>query len=312
MARRLLLWLTAGVVAGVSIAACVGDDPSSGTTPDGDGGPGGGEASTADSPSGADGAVPADGGVDGPIDTGIDAAVPYEITSLKGLRMWLESTKKLAIVGGGDNSFASWTDSSPKDGGTVHVALPQNVNPPTIVANGFGGRPTLSFVNGNGYLKVSNEGAVTNEPDFAFGLGDFMIVVVAKVTSFGALWVLRPQATGGSEEQFLATGLCVSYGMGVLNGCTAPNIPLSTAAHVYVARRKSDIFTVRVDSTISASLDRTASPVDININMFTQPSAFIGNASDMQLSELAIVIGPTPDADLATLENHLKAKYLIP
>jgi len=119
-------------------------------------------------------------------------------------------------------------------------------------------------------------------------------------------------ATAGSEEQFLTSGLCVSYGLGVTNGCTAPSIPLSPAAHVYVARRKSDIFTVRVDSAISASLDRTASPVNINTNMFTQPSAFIGTASDMQLSELAIVIGPTPDGDLATLENHLKAKYLIP
>jgi len=32
----------------------------------------------------------------------------------------------------------------------------------------------------------------------------------------------------------------------------------------------------------------------------------------MQVSEVLVAVGPTSDADLATLEGHLKTKYGIP
>ena len=38
----------------------------------------------------------------------------------------------------------------------------------------------------------------------------------------------------------------------------------------------------------------------------------VGQNVTMQVSELVIIVGPTADADLATLEGHLKAKYMIP
>lgn len=95
-------------------------------------------------------------------------------------------------------------------------------------------------------------------------------------------------------------------------GCTTPVYTPTTEPHVFVARRKSDIFTLRVDGSVRGTLDRTADPVDIGVNPFGQPYAFIGKAATMQVSELVIVVGPTPDADLATVEGHLKAKYMIP
>lgn len=295
-------------------AACVGDDPSTTpVSPDDASMPGSGDASSgSDAPAAQDGAGDSATTTDG----GTDSAVPYDVRSLAGLRLWLESSKELVPESVGSTGFGSWTDSSGRwDGGAgagapdggKHVALPHDVNPPSIVANGFAGRPTVSFVSGNGYLHLDNH------EDFHFGLGDFLIVEVAKVTSgSGPLWLLRPGATAGSEESFLPGQLCVSFGLGVNNGCTTPVYTPSTEPHVFAARRKSDVFTLRVDSSVRATLDRTADPVDIFVNEFTQPFAFIGNNVTMQVSELIIIVGPTSEADLATLENHLKTKYAIP
>lgn len=314
--RRCALVLVPSLVL-AAFAACVGDDPQSTSLPPGnDGGASSssssssGAASSSSSSSGSsgnDGSVPADGGE--------DAAKPYDVRSLKGLKLWLESTKELVPEMQGSTGFGAWWDNSAAwdaggagapDGGR-HVALPHDVNPPSIVANGVNGRPTVSFVSGNGYLHIANHA------DFRFGLGDFVIVEVAKVTSgSGPLWMLRPNATAGTEEAFLPGQLCVAYGLGVNNGCTTPVYTPSTEPHVFAARRKADIFTLRVDGSVRGTLDRTADPPDIGVNEFAQEYAFIGNSVTMQVSEVIIVVGPTSDDDLAALEGHLKAKYAIP
>lgn len=304
------LGLTSALAA---FAACVGDDPSNPAATAEAGVPDAGS-------SGGDGSTPGDDGGGGdassdgssPGDAGADAAT-YDVRALAGLRLWLESTKELtADVGTG---FGAWFDQSARwdagasgapDGGR-HVALPHDVNPPSIVANGIAGRPTVSFVSGNGYLHIANHG------DFQFGLGDFFIAEVAKVTSgSGPLWMLRPQATAGTEEAFFPGQLCVAYGLGVNNGCTTPVYTPSTEPHVFVARRKSDVFTLRVDGSVRSTLDRTGEPPDIGISEFAQDFAFIGENVTMQVSELVIVVGPTADGDLEALEKHLKDKYLIP
>ncbi|HEY8077655.1 MAG TPA: hypothetical protein VIF62_26190, partial [Labilithrix sp.] len=148
--------------------------------------------------------------------------------------------------------------------------------------------------------------------DFLFGLGDFLIVEVAKVSSgTGPLWYLAQNVTAGSEEQFLPGQLCVSYGMGVTDGCTLPAFAASAGPHVFVARRKGDVFTVRVDGAVESTVDRSADPPNIHVADYQQPFVFIGNAVTMQVSEVIVILGPTPDADLTTLEAHLKAKYAI-
>ena len=301
------------------VAACVGDDPvvndaatnadgGPSTTPDGGTTTGDSSTSPVDAATSTDGAAVTDAGGD-------SAPPGFDARSLPGLRLWLESTKDLVPEAAGSTGFGSWTDSSGRwDGGAApsapdggkHVALPHNVNPPSIVANGINGRPTVSFVSSNGYLHVDNH------EDFHFGLGDFLIVEVAKVSSAtGTLWSLRPGATAGSEESFAPGLLCVSFGMGVTNGCTTAFTP-STDAHVYAARRKSDLFTIRVDGTVRATLDRSADPPDIFVNMFTAPYAFIGQNLGGQISEVIVVVGPTSDADLTKLEAQLKTKYALP
>jgi hypothetical protein len=311
--HHLFLSLAFASAASAAFLACVGDDPtvaSSSPTPGGEAGADGGAPGDASTGT-ADDATTLDGGGGGDA----DAAPTFDVRSLAGLHLWLESSKALVPESVGSTGFGSWTDSSERwDGGASadapdggkHVAFPHNVNPPSIVANGFAGRPTVSFIDGNGYLQIANH------EDFHFGLGDFLIVEVAKVSSgSGPLWNLRPGATAGSEESFAPGLICISFGIGVTDGCTAPAYSPTTQPHVFTARRKSDILTLRVDGTERATLDRSANPVDIFVNQFTAPYAFIGGSVTMQLSEVVVVVGPTPDADLAKLESHLETKYMI-
>jgi hypothetical protein len=165
----------------------------------------------------------------------------------------------------------------------------------------------VSFIAGNGYLHIDNHA------DFEFGLGDFAIVEVAKVTSgSGPLWRLAPQATAGTEELLTPGQLCVAYGLGVNNGCTTPVFTPSTEPHVFTARRKSDVFTFRVDGAVRGTLDRAADPPDIGVNPYAQPYVFIGNNVTMQVSEVIVIVGLTSDTALDGLEGHLKTKYAIP
>jgi len=308
--RQLLASVVSASFAFAAVAACVGDDPAPS-------GPGAAddasavEASSTDAP--ADAAAQTDGAA--PTDAGSDATAPYDVRSLPGLRLWLESTKDLAPESVGSSGFGSWGDSSghwadggagAPDGGR-HVALPYNVNPPSIVANAFGGRPTISFIDGNGYLQIANH------EDFLFGLGDFFIAVVAKVASgMGPLWLLTPQATAGTKTDLTPGSFCVAYGLGVNNGCTTPPYTASTEPHVFVGRRKSDIFTLRVDGSVRSTLDRSASPPSINVRTFQGPRAVIGGGTTMQVSEVIVVVGSTSDPALADLEGQLKTKYAIP
>lgn len=224
------------------------------------------------------------------------------------MRLWLESSKGLDKQPANGDAFGAWFDrSGDGDGGPRHVAKPYDVNPPTINANGFGGHPTLSFVNGNGYI------AIANHEDFKFGLGDFLIVDVAKVSSGqapGALWSLFPQQTAGSEESFSPNGFCFLFGMGVTDGCTSEAPNPSPEPHVFVARRQGDEITFRVDGAVQGKVDRAKDPADINV--FNADNVYIGKNATMQLSEVIVIVGPTSDAKLALLEGFLKKKYLIP
>lgn len=292
-----------------TLLACVGDDPAV-ISPGSDGSPTA-DTSTNDGP----GTNPGSDS-EAPIDAAGDGAVAFDVRALPGLRLWLESSQNLTPEAVGSTGFGSWRDSSGRwDGGTgagrpdsgYHLVVPHQVNPPSIVANGFAGRPTVSFTAGNGYLRLERH------PDFDFGTGDFLIAEVAKIISgSGPLWRFAPNASAGSEELLTPGSFCWAYGLGVMNGCTTPAFTPSTEAHVFVARRKSSIFAFRVDASQRGSVDITGDPGDIQIGPFAQDYIFIGNNVTMQVSEVVVIVGPTTDADSNALETHLKAKYLIP
>lgn len=308
---------TALLTGSALVGACqaivgIGDRTEAAGVADGGGSDGTSSGSTTSSGGSSSGASSSGGSSSGG-SSGTDASdgsKPYDVKALSGLKLWLESTKELAA---GSGRLETWSDQSgaweagadgAPDGGR-HVAEPQDVNPPILVPNGINGRPTLSFVTGSGYARVANHA------DFRFGLGDFIIVEVAKVSSGnGPLWELRPNTSAGDQEQFLPDQLCVYFGGA--SGCTAPAVTPPAGPHVFVARRKGDIFTMRLDGTVQSSLDRTSDPVDIYVTEFQKAYAFIGNGVTMQLSEVIIAVGPRSDADLTALENHLKGKYGIP
>jgi len=254
-----------------------------------------GGSSSGGSSSGSSGTDGGDGG---------DAAKPYDVDSLAGLKLWLESTKDLTSDASG---FASWADQSHAPDAGQHIAEPQDPNPPKVVSNGINGRPTISFLADTGFIRIANHS------DFQFGFGDFIIVVIAKVSSGdGPLWNLAPAATAGKEQFLHPARFCVEFGAGVTAGCTTPDYAAPAGPHVFVGRRKGDLFTYRVDGTVRGSLDRSSEPPDISIASFKQMYAFIGKGVAMQVSEVAIAVAAITDADLATLEGHLKGKYGIP
>lgn len=308
------LW---AILAATSLfVACVNDDePPDGTTIDDAGSTN--DAATKDAATGDAAGKDAGDEPDATVEDGgaTDAAEEdgagdggFDVGQLPGVRLWLESTRNLT-KDPSSNTFAAWTDSSKgqtNDTG-LHVAVPNGVNPPSIVANAFGGRPTVSFVDGNGNLRIDNHS------DFEFGLGDFLIVEVAKISSgSGMLWTLRPQATAGWEELISKGQLCIVYGQGVTNGCTSPAATASPDPHVFIARRKGDMFTYRVDGTVTGKLDRSGDPPNIVITTIQQPSILLGGNTTMQLSEVLVIVGPTSDGVLEALEKHLRSKYLIP
>ncbi len=292
------------------VTACVGDDAlrvdtvhaepadAGDSASHNSGGNAGGNAGTATTTPDGGNVVTNDAGDAGSVMPAID------VRTLAGAKLWLESAHGLVSESAGSTGFGSWTDAL---GGTPHVVVPQNVNPPSIVANGFGGRPTVAFTAGNGYLKLPRDEA------FQVGTGDFFIAVVAKINSgSGPLWSFRPNATAGSEQLLTPTGFCFAYGLGVTNGCTSAAAAPDTEAHVFMARRVSSLFDFTVDGTRRGSVDVGTNPAGIQIGQFAQDSVFIGGSVTMQVSELVLVVGPTPDATITQLGRELRAKYLIP
>ena len=309
---RKLAVFSAVAIAGI-IAACVGSDPAPVTIISDDAGsPASDASSTTDAP--ASNADASDSSSSA--DAGTEAATPpLDVRTYPGLRLWLESSMNLQKEMSGIG-IASWRDSSGRwDGGTsagapdggYHVAVPYQPNPPIVSTNGINGRPSVVFTDGNGWLSIENH------DDFQFGTGDFLVVEVAKITSgSGPLWVLRPQASAGFEESFFPGLLCVSFGGSATNGCTSPAYVPSSGPHVFAARRKGDVFDLRVDATVKGTVDRTGVPTNIVINGFAQANAFIGGGITMDVSELIVIVGPTSDASLADLEGALKKKYGTP
>ena len=229
----------------------------------------------------------------------------FDVRALPGLHLWLESTNGLT----GNPGFESWKDSSGRwDGGTgdgqpatgVLTAVPNGVNPPTVVLNGLNGRPTLRFFDGNGSIKIENH------PDLHFGTGDFAIVVVAKATAgTGFLWRMMSALSVRDGTAVSPTRFCVTEAYRGGDKCTT-SATTTPDPHVFVARRNGAQLSLRIDGVVRGTYDIIGT-FDVTENV--QP-AIIGQDLDLELSELIVIVGPTTDEKLAGLEQHLKAKFL--
>lgn len=298
------------------VAACTGSDPEAVGGAGADAGPGGDRI---DSGSGADtGVTDTDsGGTKG--DGGTEAAAPLDVRTLPGLRLWLESTKDLTKASVGTD-FVSWRDSSGRwaDGGVgapdggAHIALPVAYNGggaiyPSVITNAIAGRPAVSFETGP-------KAAIANHDDFNPGTGDFVIAAVAAVSSgSGPFWNLTTATTAPSGTWLGPTKFCSFLGgLGAQPQCTSPDYSPSTSAHVFLVHRKTAQAIFRVDGTSRGTYDYGVNNPNLGVQTYQQASAFIGGNVVTQLAELILLIGPTTDADLDSLEGYLKTKYAIP
>lgn len=315
---KLALFLATSVLTAAAIAACVGTDPAGTagpTTADGSPDPqgDGGKVDT-------DGTMPTSDSAVADSAPGVDSAVPpLDVKTLPGLRLWLESSLGLTKDSVG-TSVVSWRDSSGKwaDGGAgapdggAHTAVPVasaggGAVYPGVVANGIAGRPSVTFESGP---KL----AIANHDDFNPGTGDFVIAAVSAVSSgTGPFWRLMTMTSAPQGVFFGTSRSCTFLGaMSAPATCTSPEFTPSTAPHVFVVRRKAAQLIFRVDATSRATYDFAATNPDLGVLTFQQPSAFIGGGVVGQLSELVFLVGGRTDADVDTLETHLKTKYAIP
>jgi len=317
--RLALLLVAASTVTAAAVTACVGDDPAAvvtpgdegGTVPGSEGGSPGSDGSTptSDSSTAGDGAV---------VDAADGATPAFDVKTIAGLRLWLESTKNVTKNG---NDIVSWADSSGRwaDGGAgspdggPHTAYPiqftgGGANYPGVVANGIAGRASVTFESGP---KLS----IANHDDFSVGTGDFFVAVVAAISSGGGtLWRLTT-ATSGPSGVYLSPekGCSLPFGArGAQPKCTSPDYAPNTAPHLFVLRRKAAQEIFRVDGTSRGTLDFGVTNPDLSVSLFQTSTALIGGGVVAQMSELLVVVGPTTDASLDGIEAHLKTKYAIP
>jgi hypothetical protein len=303
-----------------AIVACVGDDPVASTTPDQrlDSGGGGGGSDSSTNP--ADGGLPGTDSSTEAGDAGGDGATPpYDVRTLAGLRLWLESTQGLTKAAVG-NDVVSWRDSSNHwlDGGAgapaggAHLAVPVAYSGggavyPSVVASGPAGRPTVSFETGP---KL----AIDNHDDFNVGTGDFAMAAVSAISSgTGPFWRLMTASTAPSGNFFGPSHFCSFLGgLGAQPKCTSPEFTPSTSVHVFMVRRKTAQMIFRVDGTSRGTYDFGVDNPDLGVATYQQASAFIGGGIVGQLSELMLIVGGPNDAEFDKLEKHLTTKYGIP
>lgn len=314
------LLVCSSVAAAGMIIACVGDEPAtSGPGTSGSGGPENDGATGNDgSTTNNDGGTNTDGSTN--TDAGTDSGpAVLDVRTLPGLRLWLESTKKLTKAAVG-NDFISWEDSSGRwaDGGAgapdggVHLATPIPYNGggavyPGIVANGIGTRPSVTF-------EMGPRMKIPNHADFNPGTGDFVIAVVGAVSSgTGPFWNLTTASTA-PQGTWLGPGKACTFlgGLGAPPKCTNPDFTANTQPHVFVMRRKSAQSIFRVDGTSRGTYDFGVDNPDLGVLDFQQPNLVMGGAFVASMSELVLLIGTTSDATLDSLEGHLKTKYSIP
>lgn len=317
--HRLGFCLAASLAATGVITACVGDDPVTSADGDAAAAPGSDGAAADDGSSARDGSS-TDASVDASADVDLDATKPpFDVRTLPGLRLWLESQHDLTKAAVG-NDFVSWRDSSghwdaggagAPDGGR-HTAFPVPFNGggavyPGIVLNGIGGLPSVTFESGP-------KMAIANHADFDVGTGNFVIAVVAAVTSgTGPFWNLTTASTAPSGTWLGPTKSCSFLGaQGAPPKCTSPDYAPNTSPHLFIARRKLTQAIYRVDGTSRGTYDFGVDNPNLGVQTFQQMNAFIGGAIVAQLSELLFIAGTTTDSDLDVLEAHLKTKYAIP
>lgn len=247
-------------------------------------------------------------------DAGLDAdAATFDPRSLSNLRLWLESSRGVTTGPGG---VVSWADGSGRwDGGGAgapdggqHQALHLGAKTaPTLQNNGIAGRPSLSFQGSTGN---GDPLEIAMHPDFAIDTGDFLAAFALKLgTGDGLIFSHASMSIPRFGLMISNADFCWSLFARGGDRCTTPKFALSTEPHVLVVLRKGKDMVFRVDGTTRSSANVLLDDPDLTPST---PTLSLGAGPPSLVSEVVLLVGPTPDADRLALEAYMKSKYGIP
>jgi hypothetical protein len=327
---RFAVLLALGLVA--AFAACSGDDDTGTATP-GAGGPdaatGTSSGTTGSGSSSSGGGSSSSGGGSGPPqDGGNDGAPPgYDVKSLPGLVLWLESGTAVDLGGA---TPAKWSDQS---GNANDAVQPGACGKPDRNANVLNGHQGLGF----------HELECLEIPDavtLQWGTGDFYLAAVTRnfantATStdegttftyqdgsykrkrFGEVYSKIPSLFGPGPtivfNDWTDRSRKIVGSLDVSQMVKTPNI-YAEPAHIIALRRKGEVLELRIDGAVTSQMTDAGAPLDIStagtpVAIGGRPGLtnFVGS-----IWEIVAIKGASADADLAKLEAYAIAKYKLP
>ncbi len=320
--RKIPPWtlLLAGPIA--AFVACSSESsPGDGAAP----GPDGGSTADGGGTTGAD-AGPGTGDAAGGGGEGgaSDAASGYDVKSIAGLVLWLDSEKGVTLS---PAASAHWDDQS---GNGNHAVKVQGCGVPDRNAPVQKGHASLGFHEYECF-------AIPDGPSLEWGTGDFFVAAVAlnnynKATGAGGT-TFTYQDGSYVRKRFGEVYSKIASGFGpgptlVYNDWSDQSLKIvgsvdSTQmlrtpytfggpAHLIALRRKGDVLELRLDGAAVSTLTGDAgAPIDVSsvgtgVAIGGRPGLtnFVGG-----IWEIVAVKGTISDADLASFETYAKAKY---
>jgi hypothetical protein len=282
-------------------AGCVGDDSSTPT-----------DGSTTDATGDASSDGAGGGDADAPADVAVDAG--FDPTWLSGLVLWLDPAT--GVTYDGSSYVSAWNDRSPSQ--LTAYAPSQAAKPTYIPASGN----LTAAIRFNG---TSNFLSIDDDPALRFGVGDFLIELVARHTTgpanppdiYDKATVTDHMAiVGGTAGQLggfvSAPDPVQSPNGGYDNGLTFL-VGLQRVAGVLSLRINGAEVANRSDSPQSNNADVVGGPVDLGAGVNTAGSPGTGT-SFMQgdIVEVVAVKGAMTSGDRTSLETYLKTRHSLP
>jgi hypothetical protein len=237
------------------------------------------------------------------------------------LAFWFDPGSLVSVSG----NVAKWEDLSGNGNDAVQgiAAYEPAYNP-----QGIGGLPSATFAGPITFLSIPDT------PTMRWGVHDFLVLVVARMTAetqpYGMLYQKtgRPPYNGvnlyldpvaGGPTTLAAAQ--VSGGLFVLSN-PPPSTFVDSSVHLIGARRAGSTLEIRVDGAVSnssttaifATIDVSAvhSPANIGQNGYGSPPREQFQQINGDIAELVGVDGSVTPSELAKLEQYLKVRYGIP
>jgi hypothetical protein len=254
-----------------------------------------------------------------------EAAAPWTPLAIQSqLAFWLSPSSLQPADGG----VPQWKDLS----GNGNDALQTTAGyQPAYTTNGIGGLPSATFNGPISFLLISDT------PTMQWGTGDFsMFAVIRGAPGTIANFAMIYQKTGPgpnyngfdfyvNSAKPTASKLAAAQVSGTVyvDNIPPPSTFIDSTVHLLGGRRAGSTLEIRVDGVSSNTLTSDAGLVNADISAVGSKAAIGQNgggsppgAENQQfhgdIAEIIATRGALADADVAHIEQYLKAKYAIP